>query len=156
MSLSVKRRMRRPGLPEGHSNAKVTGHRCSCLLRRLTSRIGGWSDGKRNDRKERCSRQGVEDFADAVGQSWQQIRAAQVLWGSERRAFRIWRGVKRPDANFAEVSATREGRSHRAAKDKSTPPPNNSESFSSFSSSPFLSPTQKTPRICFSTRCDSL
>ena len=42
--------------------------------------------------------------------SWQQIRMAQVLWGSKRGAFHFGRGVKRPDANFAgEVSATREG-----------------------------------------------
>lgn len=59
--------------------------------------------------------------------SWQQIRMAQVLWGPKRGAFHFGRGVKRPDANFAgEVSATK-GRS--AAKDKSTPPPNNSNLF---------------------------
>jgi len=68
---------------------------------------------------------GSRRICKALAKSWQQIRMAQVLWGPERGAFPFGRGVKRPDANFAgEVSATREG-----AKDKSTPPPNNSNLF---------------------------
>lgn len=112
------------GCLKGTRIAIVTGHDCACLLRRLTSRIGGWSDGRRNDRR---SAVGGRESKNLQGsrKSWQQIRMAQVLWGPKRGAFPFGRGVKRPDANFAgEVSATREG-----AKDKSTPPPNNSNLF---------------------------
>jgi hypothetical protein len=70
--------------------------------------------------------------------SWQQIRAAQVLWGPKRGAFLIGRGVERPDANFCSATRGKE-----PAKDKRTPPPKQQQSFSSFSTSPFLIPTKQ-------------
>jgi hypothetical protein len=128
VSFSVKKRMRRPGLPEGHSNAKVIEHMCSCLRRRLTSRIGGLSDGKRNDRRSTVRGRESKILQGSRGRkSWQQIRMAQVLWGSKRRAFPIGRGVKRPDANFAgEVSATT---GKERSKRQKNPTPDNSNLF---------------------------
>jgi hypothetical protein len=127
---------------------KLTEHICSCLQRRLTSRIGGWSDGRRRQQEGASfARQGVEDFARAVAQSWQQIRAAQVLWGSKRDAFLIWRGVQSGQTPiFAAKSPQREREKERPAERQKNPTPESNSNLFPRSAQllPFHHPTPTT------------
>lgn len=131
--------MRRSGLPEGHSIAKVTAHGCDCHMRRLTSRIGGWSDGKETTEERAASRAGESKFLQARSfKSWRSNSVGTGIVGVQARRF--------PDRatafsgqtpNFCWTSPQR-GKEQRT---KAPHPRKAQQSFSSFSCSFLLSIT---------------
>lgn len=132
--------MRRSGLPEGHSIARVTAHDCDCHVRRLTSRIGGWSDGK--ETTELTQRQESRSFCRrAVPSLGGQIRSTRALWGSKRGAFPFERRREAARRQFLLERLRNEGRSEE--RTKAPHPRKTQQSFSSFSCS-FLFSTPQT------------
>lgn len=115
VSWSIKTTMRRSGLPEGHSIARVAAHDCDCHLRRLTSRIGGWSDGKETTGRERSSRQESRRFCRrAVASLGSKFARHRHCGGPSSALSQLGKGVKRPDAKFllkVLVGLRNEGRS---------------------------------------------
>jgi hypothetical protein len=130
----------------------VIEHICSCLRRRLTSKIGGWSDGKEDNRKERCSRQGVEDFAGQQSQVLAANSSGTGIVGAQARRFPD-RARRRAARRQFLLRNEREG----ASKRQKNPTPEATAIFfllQHFSLS-HTNQTTKTPPICLSTRCDS-
>jgi hypothetical protein len=105
---------------------KLIEHICSCLRRRLTSRIGGWSDGRRRQQgrsvfckggsRRFCRASLAVLAANSSGTGIVRIQARRFP-DSARRA-------KRPDANFcSKVSATRVREKERPAERQKNPTP---------------------------------
>jgi hypothetical protein len=134
-----KTTMRLSGLPEGHSIARATAHDCDCHVRRLTSRIGGWSDGKETTEERAASRAGESKILQARSpKSWRSNSVGTGIVGVQARRFPDRAtALSGQTPNFCWTSPQR-GKEQRT---KAPHPRKAQQSFSSFSCSFLLSIT---------------